>query len=68
MSEQYQYPDEETKKRCLEGLRQTNHRLELYNLFLDEAISQIETELRQQKRARLLQREQLTLATEIDRV
>ena len=68
MSGQSQYPDEETKKRCLEGLRQTNHRLELYNLFLDEAIAQIETELRQQKRARLLQREQLTLATEIDRV
>ena len=60
MSEQYPYPNEETKKRCLEGLRQTNHRLELYNLFLDDAIAQIDAELRQQKRARLLQREQLT--------
>jgi hypothetical protein len=59
MSEQYPYPDEETKQRCLEGLRQTNHRLELYNLFLDDAIAQIDAELRQQKRARLLQREQL---------
>jgi hypothetical protein len=42
------------------GLRQTNHRLELYNLFLDDALAQIDAELRQQKRARLLQREQLT--------
>lgn len=60
MSEQYPYPDEETKKRCLEGLRQTNYQLELYNLFLDEAIAQIDAQLRQQKRARLLQQEQLT--------
>jgi hypothetical protein len=60
MSDQYPYPDEETKKRCLEALRQTNHRLELYNLFLDDAIAQIDAELRQQKRSRLLQREQLT--------
>ena len=60
MSKQYSYPDEETKKRCLEGLRQTNHQLELYNLFLDDAIAKIDAELRQQKRARLLQRDQLT--------
>jgi hypothetical protein len=59
MNEQYPYPDRETKKRCLEGLRQTNHRLELYNLFLDEAIAQVDAELRQQKRARLLRREPL---------
>ncbi len=60
MSEQNPYPDEETKKRCLERLRQTNYQLELYNLFLDDAIAQIDAELRQQKRARLLQRNQLT--------
>ncbi len=60
MSEQYSYPDEETKKRCLEGLRQTNYQLELYNLFLDEAIAQIDAELRLQKRARLLERDRLT--------
>jgi hypothetical protein len=59
MSEQYSYPDEETKKRCLDGLKQANHRLELYNLFLDDAIAQIDAELRQQKRTRLLQREQV---------
>jgi hypothetical protein len=63
MSEQYSYPDKETKKRCLEGLKQTNHRLELYNLFLDDAIAQIDAELRQQKRTRLLQREQVNIDT-----
>ncbi|MDJ0729250.1 MAG: hypothetical protein QNJ33_04580 [Crocosphaera sp.] len=56
MSKQHSYPDEETQKRCLEKLRQTNRQLELYNLFLDEAIASIDTELRQQKRERLLQR------------
>jgi hypothetical protein len=57
MSEQCSYSDQETKKRCLDGLKQTNHRLELYNLFLDDAIAQIDAELRQQRRTRLLQRE-----------
>ena len=56
MTQQYHYPDEETKKRCLEGLRESNRQLELYNLFLDDAIAQIDIELRQQKRMRLLQR------------
>lgn len=56
MNKSLLYPDEETKKRCLQGLRQTNNQLELYNLFLDEAISQIDAELRQQKRTRLSQR------------
>lgn len=55
MSKQPFYPDEETKKRCLEGLRQSNYQLELYNLFLDEAIAKVDAELRQQKRTRLLQ-------------
>ena len=60
MTDRSPHPDAETKKRCLEGLRQTNHQLELHNLFLDEAIAQVDAELRQQKRARLYQREQLT--------
>jgi hypothetical protein len=58
MTERYPYPDEETRKRCLDGLRESNRQLELYNLFLDDAIAQIDLELRQQKRARLLQRVQ----------
>jgi hypothetical protein len=56
MSKQPFYPDEETQKRCLEGLRQSNYQLELYNLFLDKAIALVDAELRQQKRTRLLQR------------
>ncbi len=58
MTERYPYPDEETRRRCLDGLRASNRQLELYNLFLDDAIAQIDLELRQQKRARLLQRVQ----------
>ena len=58
MTERYPYPDGETRKRCLDGLRESNRQLELYNLFLDDAIAQIDLELRQQKRARLLQRVQ----------
>ena len=56
MSEQQFYPDKETQQRCLERLRKSNDQLELYNLFLDEAIAKVDAELRQQKRARLLQR------------
>ncbi|WP_019499306.1 hypothetical protein [Pseudanabaena sp. PCC 6802] len=54
MTNRYPYPNEETKRNCLDRLRETNRQLELYNLFLDDAISQIDSELRQQKRERLL--------------
>ena len=60
MTERYPFPDEETKKRCLNGLRESNRQLELYNLFLDDAIAQIELEARQQKREKLLQRARTT--------
>ena len=56
LRQRYPYPDEDTKKRCLDRLRESNRQLELYNLFLDDAIAQIDLELRQQKRERLLQR------------
>jgi hypothetical protein len=56
MTQQYPYPSEKTRKDCLDRLRESNRQLELYNLFLDDAIAQIDLELRQQKRARLLQR------------
>jgi hypothetical protein len=56
MIERYLYPTEETRKNCLDRLRESNRQLELYNLFLDDAIAQIDLELRQQKRERLLQR------------
>ena len=53
MNESLSYPDQQAKQRCLESLKKTNHKLELYNLFLDDAIAEIEIELRQQKRTRL---------------
>ncbi len=58
LQQRYLYPDEETRKNCLNKLRESNRQLELYNLFLDDAISQIDLELRQHKRERLLQRVQ----------
>jgi hypothetical protein len=56
LRQQYPYPNEETRIRCLDRLRESNRQLELYNLFLDDAIAQIDVELRQQKRSRLLQK------------
>jgi hypothetical protein len=52
----YPYPDEETRTRCLDRLRETNCQLDLYNLFLDDAIAQIDGKLRQQKQSRLSQK------------
>jgi hypothetical protein len=52
------YPDEITRKQCLERLRETKRQLELYNLFLDDMLGQLETESRQKRRERLLQRKQ----------
>ena len=56
MTDRYPYPSEATRKDCLDKLRESNRQLELYNLFLDDAIAQIDSKLRQQKRERLLQR------------
>jgi hypothetical protein len=63
MTDQNFYPDEETKQRCLENLRQSNRQLALYNLFLDNAISQIDSKLRQYKRTRLTSQEHQTHPT-----
>jgi hypothetical protein len=52
------YPDEAARKQCLERLRETNRQIELYNLFLDDILAQLETESRQKRRERLLQRGQ----------
>ena len=56
MTDRYLYPSEETRKNCLDRLRESNRQLQLYNLFLDDAIAQIDSELRQSKRERLLQK------------
>lgn len=49
-------PDPETKQNCLARLRQVNHNLNLYNLFLEETIAQVTTELQQQKWRKVSQR------------
>lgn len=54
MNKLLSYPDQKTKQRCLEKLKKTNYKLELYNFFLDDAIAQIEMELRQQKRVSVM--------------
>ncbi len=58
MTDRYPYPDKQTRKKCLDSLRESNRQLELYNLFLDDAIAQIDSGLRQQRREKLLQRVQ----------
>jgi hypothetical protein len=63
MTRQNSYPDAETKQRCLENLRQSNRQLALYNLFLDDAISQVDSKLRQYKRTRLASQEYQTPPT-----
>ena len=60
MTDKYPYPSEATRKNCLDRLSESNRQLELYNLYLDDAIAQIDSELRQQKRERLLKRVQPT--------
>lgn len=56
MTKQREIPDEQTRKHSLEGLRKSNHQLDLLNLQLDELIAMIEAEVRQQKKKRLLKR------------
>jgi ribosome-associated translation inhibitor RaiA len=63
MTDQKFYPDEATKRRCLENLRESNRQLSLYNLSLDDAISQVDSQLRQYKRKRLVSQEYQTSPT-----
>lgn len=53
MNSSYPYPDESSRKRGLERLRETNRQSELNNLRLEEILAKLEAEVRQQKRERL---------------
>jgi hypothetical protein len=53
MTNQYPYPAEDVKKNCLSHIKRTNHQLELYNMFLEDAIAQIDSELCEKKWERL---------------
>ena len=46
-------PDLGSRQKAIEQLRESNRRLELLALTLDEAIATIESELRHQRRQRL---------------
>jgi hypothetical protein len=54
---------EAISEQCLENLRQSNRQLALYNLCLDDAISQIDSKLCQYKRTRLSSQEHQTPPT-----
>lgn len=53
MIQQPTIPDVETRRREVEGLRQSNRQLELVTLALDELIAMVEADLRCQRRERL---------------
>lgn len=46
-------PDLESRKQVLEQLRESNYRLELAALSLDELIAMVESDLRRQRREHL---------------
>ncbi len=46
-------PDAETRKRLVAQLRESNRKLDIFNLSLDELIAKLEAGIREQHRARL---------------
>ena len=46
-------PDPETRQRLIDQLRESNRKLDISNLALEELIARIEADLREQRRARL---------------
>lgn len=53
MNEQSKIPDEQTRKRNVELLRESQRQLELFEIKLDELIAMTEAEIRRQKLERL---------------
>ena len=53
MTKQYKIPDEQTRQRSVENLRQVRRELELFGLELDELLAMAEVELCRQRRERL---------------
>ncbi len=46
-------PDAETRERLVAQLRESNRKLDIFNLSLDELIAKLEAGIREQHRARL---------------
>ncbi|MFB2875924.1 hypothetical protein [Floridanema aerugineum] len=53
MNEQSRIPDEQTRKRNVELLRESQRQLDLFGIKIDELISITEAEIRRQKLERL---------------
>ncbi|XWK88227.1 MAG: hypothetical protein U7127_29265 [Phormidium sp.] len=53
MNEQCRIPDEQTRKRNVELLRESQRQLDLFGIKVDELISITEAEIRRQKLERL---------------
>ncbi|MFB2838815.1 hypothetical protein [Floridanema evergladense] len=53
MNEQSRIPDEQTRKRNIELLRESQRQLDLFGIKLDELIAITEAEIRRQKLERL---------------
>jgi hypothetical protein len=56
MNGQFRIPDPETRAKSIANLKAASRLLDLCGLELDEAIAFVEKDLREQKRARLLHR------------
>jgi hypothetical protein len=54
MSTEFKIPDPETRAKSLANLRAAIRQLDIVNLMLDEAISLVDKDLLEQRRARLL--------------
>jgi hypothetical protein len=54
MSNEFRIPDPETRAKNLAKLKEVTRQLDILNLMLDEAISFVDRDLLQQRRARLL--------------
>jgi hypothetical protein len=66
MSTEFRIPDPETRAKNLASLRSAIHQLDLANLMLDEAISLIDRDLLEQRRARLLAKSNSIATTKIE--
>lgn len=66
MNDQLKRPDAETRARSIANLREAGRLLDLCTLDLDEVIAALDKDLREQHRARLLNRSNSTPAAKIE--
>ena len=66
MNDQFRIPDPETRAKSIASLKAASRLLDLSNLQLDEAIAFVEKDLREQQRARLLDKSNSIPANKVD--